>query len=72
MVNEHVQTHIIHEVVITPTHGERDTTAFRNSVQRLKDDGHYTCFVSGTAENLQVHHIAEFSLEHCVDFDKLK
>jgi hypothetical protein len=60
------------EIVITPSHGERDTASFRRSVRRLKEDGHYQCFVSGKTDKLQVHHIAEFSLEHCVDFDKLK
>ncbi len=72
MVDEHVQKHTITEIVITPTHGERDTATFRHSVNRLKEDGHYQCFVSGGTDKLQVHHICEFSLEHCVDFDKLK
>lgn len=72
MVNEHVQSHTIHEVVITPCHGERDTTTFRRSVERIKEDGHYQCFVTGRTDNLQVHHICEFSLEHCFDFQKVK
>ena len=72
MVAEHIQKHTIHEIVITPEHGERNTAEFHRTVKRLKDDGHYVCFVSGLTEKLQVHHIAEFSLENVVDFDKLK
>ena len=72
MIKEHVQRHSFTEIVITPEHGERDTTAFSHSVKRLKDDGHYHCFVSNKIDKLQVHHIAEFSLENIVDFDKLK
>lgn len=71
-IAEHIQKHTLNEIVITPAHGDRDTTAFRHSVQRLKDDGHYQCFVSGKRDNLQVHHICEFSLEHCFDFEKVK
>jgi hypothetical protein len=72
VVNEHVQRHTITEIAITPAHGERNTTAFRHSVNRLKEDGHYQCFVTGRTDNLQVHHICEFSLEHCFDFKKVK
>lgn len=69
---EHPEKHTLHEIEITPTHGKRDTEAFHKGVQRLRDDGHYKCFVTGKTENLQVHHISEFSLENLVDFDKLK
>ena len=69
---EHVQKHILHEIAITPSHGKRNTKEFHKSVQKLKEDGHYKCFVTGKTENLQVHHISEFSLENIVDFDKLK
>lgn len=72
MVNEHIQKHQLNEIVITPSHGVRDTTAFRHSVSRLKEDGHYSCFATGRTDNLQVHHICEFSLEHCFDFQKVK
>lgn len=71
-ITEHVQKHTLTEILITPSHGERDTAAFRRSVKRLKDDRNYKCFVSGRTDNIQVHHIAEFSLENIVDFDKLK
>lgn len=71
-IAEHDEKHTLHEVVVTPTHGMRDTAAFHKSVQRLREDGHYKCFVCKTGEHLQVHHISEFSFENIVDFNKLK
>ncbi|MDR3561885.1 MAG: HNH endonuclease [Negativicutes bacterium] len=71
-VAEHIQKHTLKEVEITPDHGDRDMTTFNRSVQFLKDRKLYKCIVSGKTENLQVHHIVEFSLAHCVDFVKLK
>ena len=72
MIPEHVETKTITETIITPVHGKRDASAFRRSVKKLKDDKHYTCFVCGAQERLQVHHIAEFSLANTVNYDKLK
>jgi len=72
ITTEHVEKHTLHEVSITPAHGKRDTFHFSKSVQKLKNDGHYSCFVCGKKDNLQVHHFVEFSFENVVDFDKLK
>lgn len=72
MVSEHIEKNQITEIVITPTHEQRDTEAFRRSVQKLKKDGNYKCFASGRTDNLQVHHVAEFSLENIIDFNRLK
>ena len=72
MIPEHVETKTITETIITPAHDKRDASAFRRSVKKLKDDKHYTCFVCGAQERLQVHHIAEFSLANTVNYDKLK
>jgi hypothetical protein len=73
-VAEHVQSHTLHEIVITPDHVKRAESAeFRASKERLKVDGHYECWVCGTKEHLQLHHHgAEWSLEGIVDFGKLK
>lgn len=61
------------EIVITPEHAERTESAeFRRNKERLKEDGHYKCWICGTTENLQVHHMAEWMFANIVDFAKLK
>jgi hypothetical protein len=73
-VEAHEQYRTIHESVVTPEHEERkESTDFKKAKKRLKDDGHYKCWVCGSTNNLQAHHYAaEWSLADCVDFDKLK
>ena len=73
-VTAHKQQRTITEVVIYPEHAQRtESPEFRRSVQRLKDDGHYRCYICGSAEKVQVHHFgAEWALSDDVDFDKLK
>ena len=71
-VAKHVEKSTITDLIVTPTHGDRDQTEFQRSVAKLKADGHYKCFVTGRADNLQVHHIAEFSQANNIDFDKLQ
>jgi Pyruvate/2-oxoacid:ferredoxin oxidoreductase delta subunit len=74
IVPEHRMVRHLVEVVITPEHAKRQETAqFRATKKRLKEDGHYQCWVCGCTENLQVHHYAaEWSLEADIDYDKLK
>lgn len=62
------------EIVITPEHVKRkESKEFKAAKKRLKEDGHYQCWVCGSTEKLQVHHyLAEWSLEADVDFQKLK
>jgi len=74
MIQAHEQKRTITEIVITPDHADRTTSAeFRHSVERLKADGHYRCWVCGVIENLQVHHFGcEWSLQNVCDFEKLK
>lgn len=73
-VKEHVMTKTITETYIDPDHAERsESSEFRKSKQRLKEDGHYRCYVCGTTEMLQVHHRAsEWMFANIVDYDKLK
>ena len=71
-VDKHVEKSTVVDLIVTPTHGDRDQTEFRRSVAKLKADGHYKCFVTGKTDSLQVHHIAEFSQANNVDFDKLQ
>jgi hypothetical protein len=61
------------EVVIDPAHAERtESPEFRKSKARLKEDGHFKCYICGTTENIQVHHLAEYCFATIVDFGKLK
>ena len=73
-VAEHAQQRTLHEVVITPEHAQRTESAtFKLSKKRLREDGHYQCWVCGSTENLQVHHFGiEWSLSNIADWGKVK
>ena len=73
-VAEHAQRRTLHEVVITPDHAQRTESAeFRASKARLTADGHHTCWVCGTGDNIQIHHYGlEWSLQSVADFTALK
>lgn len=74
IVDTHKITRQLLETVIIPEHKERkESKEFRQSKKRLKKDGHYKCWVCGTEENIEVHHLGcEWSLGNVCDFDKLK
>lgn len=73
MVEAHEIKRTLTEVVIDPSHADRTESAeFRRSKERLKEDGHYRCYICGTTEDIQVHHLAEYCFATIVDFDKLK
>lgn len=74
IVEAHEGTRIIHESVIVPSHEERtESNEFHKSKNRLREDGHFHCWICGTEEKLEVHHfIAEWSLADYVDFKKMK
>lgn len=74
IIPEHTITRHLTEVVITPDHVERsESRAFRKSKDRLRQDGHYHCYICGSTESLQVHHYAaEWSLENALDHNKVK
>lgn len=73
-INEHKSVRRITEIVIYPEHEKREETpGFRKNKKRLKQDGHYKCWVCETKKDLQVHHFGcEWSLENVCDFGKLK
>jgi hypothetical protein len=73
MVNEHVEKLNINVEMVTPAHVDRSASPeFRHSVKRLKDDGHYKCWICGTTEDLQVHHFGcEWSESNDCDMDEL-
>lgn len=62
------------EVVNDPAHVKRTESAeFRAAKRRLKQDGHYRCYICGTTKNIQIHHYgAEWMFADVVDYDKLK
>ncbi len=62
------------EVVITPEHAQRsESPAFRAAKARLRQDGHYRCWVCGATTALQVHHFAvEWSLAGDADWDAVR
>ncbi|EPZ47606.1 hypothetical protein [Alicyclobacillus acidoterrestris] len=74
IVQAHAETRTLHEMVITPDHVKRsESSEFRRTKQRLKEDGHYKCWVCGSTDNLQVHHYGlEWSLGNIGDYDALK
>jgi hypothetical protein len=70
----HVESRTIKDFVIDPDHHERtESEEFRATKKRLKEDGHYHCYICGSTENLQVHHRAlEYMFTNVADFDKVK
>jgi len=74
IVQEHLQKLHVEAVMVTPSHPERvESAEFRKSKQRLKDDGHYKCFICGKTDNIQIHHFAvEYSEQELADLDKVK
>lgn len=73
-IDIHEESRKIYESVVTPEHDHRvESSIFKQSKKRLREDGHYKCWVCGSTNDLQAHHYAaEWSLAEVVDFDKLK
>ena len=68
-----VIAHLVEEYnVLAHPQRKGESPEFLHNVQKLKQDGHYQCWISGGVDNLQVHHISEWSMAGEVDFDKLK
>lgn len=74
IVKSHKIVKIFKEVVITPEHDERnESSTFRASKKRLREDGHYECYICGSKDNLQVHHYGgAYAMANALDFKKLK
>jgi hypothetical protein len=73
VVEAHEIKRTITEIVIDPSHADRtESKEFRRSKVRLKQDGHFYCYVCGAEENIQVHHLAEYCFGTIIDFQKLK
>ncbi len=73
-VGLHIEQRTIHTAVIDPDHGDRtESPEFTAAKHRLKEDGHYKCYVCGTDKNIQIHHrISEYMFNNITDYAKLK
>lgn len=73
MIAEHVEKLNITVEMVTPAHVDRSASPeFNHSVQRLKDDGHYLCWICGTTDDIQIHHFGcEWSEQNVCDLDEL-
>lgn len=74
IIKKRIATRNLVETVLVPEHEERTTSKeFVNSRKRLKEDGHYQCWICGTTEDLHVHHfLCEYSLSNMCNYDELK
>lgn len=73
-VAAHIITRMITETVIDPSHVQRtESEEFRHTKARLRQDGHYCCWVCGTTDSIQIHHrAAEWMFAGDVDYALLK
>lgn len=73
-VAEHLEQRTLHDFVIDPDHDQRtESPDFRKSKKRLKEDGHFKCYICGSDKDLQVHHRAgEYMFNNIIDFGLLK
>jgi hypothetical protein len=64
----------LEETVFLPEREKRqESKQFREAKKRLRQDGHYRCWVCGATKKLQVHHYGgEYSLQNSIDMNKLK
>lgn len=74
VVQAHKMVRMLKEIVITPAHAKRkESKEFRASKKRLRQDGHYKCWVCNSTTTLQVHHYGgEWSLQSDFAMDLLK
>lgn len=71
-VPEHLQKHTITEYEHVPEHDERvETLEFRNAKKELENVEHLGCFICGTMQNRESHHIIERSEANGSDLDKV-
>jgi hypothetical protein len=71
-VLEHYQKHTIIEIEHIPEHDERkETLTFRNSKHELENVEHLGCFICGTMEKRESHHIFERCWANAYDYKKV-
>ena len=74
IIPAHTITRHLIETINDPSHVKRqDTPEFRAAKKRLKQDGHYHCYICGTTQHLEAHHYGmEKMLESVTDFEALQ
>ena len=73
MIEAHEIKRTLTDIVIDPSHADRkETSEFKHSKERLKEDGHFKCYICGTTDRIEVHHLGEWMFAELIDFDKLK
>ncbi|MDO3680651.1 HNH endonuclease [Paenibacillus ehimensis] len=69
----HIEKRTLRTFSVAPEKAEREESAeFRAAKRRLKEDGHFCCFICGKTDDLQVHHLIYYMFANLVDFEKLK
>ncbi|TVY09994.1 hypothetical protein [Paenibacillus cremeus] len=72
IVNEHYQIHRITEVEHFPEHGGRtETLEFRNAKHELEVVEHLPCFICGTMNKRESHHIFERAYWNALDLKRV-
>jgi hypothetical protein len=74
IVKAHIEKRTFTEEDYYPDHGNRtESEEFREDKKKLKQDGHYKCFICGCTEKLEDHHYgSEWAFANGIDFDELK
>lgn len=71
-VQEHYQKHTITEIEHIPEHGKREETLeFRNAKHEMESVEHLGCFVCGSMEKRESHHIFERCFGNAFDFKQV-
>lgn len=72
ITKEHYQTHTITEVEHIPEHDAReDTLEFRNSKKELENVEHLGCYICGSIEKRESHHVFERCYWNGYDLKKI-
>ena len=74
IVPAHLETVTIVEEIEIPSHARRgaESALFRANVKRLKADGHGRCWISGSTDELEAHHILEWCLWPDINPEKMR
>ncbi|MBP2635066.1 MAG: hypothetical protein H6Q72_973 [Firmicutes bacterium] len=75
VVAEHVEHMTFSEEKVIAAHDDRseNVSLFHKSKKQLEEDGHITCFICGTSEDIETHHYGcEKADENNCDFEELK
>ena len=72
IVEEHYQKHVVTEIEHIPSHDQReDTLTFRSSKKQLEKIEHLGCYICGTMNKRESHHIFERCWANAYDFVKV-